>query len=429
MSRRLRLTRVCVRWGIAVLLGGLFASPSFGQGFIMSTSGPINQSMGGAAVAAPLDSIGALYWNPATISGLEYSEMAFGLDIIMPYHEVSSSFGPFAGTTEAEPGVVPLPSIGWVHHTANPAITVGLGVSGVAGFKTNLGPDPTNPVLAPPALGGLGQVSSEACFMQITPAISVALTDSLSVGVGPVIALGKIGLDPFVFNSPNANGVYPSAWSSTYHWGAGVQAGVYYIHNCCWRFGAAVKSPTWMEEFRFYAEDANGAPRMLRADIDLPLILSLGTSYAGFEHWLFALDVRYFDYKNTRGFGDPAVFSRTGALQGLDYSSVVAVATGVQYQFTDALSLRGGYTYNQNPVQNAEAFFNIASPLIYQHMLSFGGSYLLNDWVSVNLAYSYMLPQTRTGPLVHPQIGAIPGSSLSNTASAHQFNFGLGVKY
>ena len=47
-------------------------------GMAVSGVGPINRSMGGAAVAAPIDSAGAIYWNPATISGLGRSEMEFG---------------------------------------------------------------------------------------------------------------------------------------------------------------------------------------------------------------------------------------------------------------------------------------------------------------------------------------------------------------
>jgi long-chain fatty acid transport protein len=42
---------------------------SDGQGIIAPTAGPINRSMSGASVAAPVD-FGASYWNPPIISGL-----------------------------------------------------------------------------------------------------------------------------------------------------------------------------------------------------------------------------------------------------------------------------------------------------------------------------------------------------------------------
>ena len=48
-------------------LGSVPARAQFG--LALSGVGPINRSMGGAAVAAPIDAAGAFFWNPATISG------------------------------------------------------------------------------------------------------------------------------------------------------------------------------------------------------------------------------------------------------------------------------------------------------------------------------------------------------------------------
>ena len=67
-----------LRLGIALAIALLFAmTPSAVHaqfGVAISGVGPINRSMGGAAVAAPLDSAGALYWNPATIGALEFRD-------------------------------------------------------------------------------------------------------------------------------------------------------------------------------------------------------------------------------------------------------------------------------------------------------------------------------------------------------------------
>ncbi|MCA9132407.1 MAG: outer membrane protein transport protein [Planctomycetales bacterium] len=396
------------------------------QGIVMSASGPVNRSMGGASTAAPLDALGAIYWNPASISGMESSQTEFSLDLLFASQTVSSSAGPFQGSTSAEPGVFPIPNVACVYKTTRPAVTWGLGVNAVAGFKTNLPADPSNPILAPSPVG-LGRVSSEASFMQIAPVLSLALHDRFSIGLGPTITTGQIGVEPFVFDAPNSNGQYAAGRASRYHWGAGAQLGMYYIHNEDVRFGASLKSPTWMEQFEFFSTDAAGNPRRLTADIDLPLILSLGTSYAGFEHWLLALDVRFLDYGNTAGLGDVAEFDATGQLQGLDWSSVFATALGAEYRFNESLAVRAGYTFNQNPVSNREAFFNLATPLIYQHMLSYGLSAATSESTTLHLAHSYMLENTRTGPLYAPGIGALAGTQVENRMDAHFLSFGLSV--
>lgn len=395
------------------------------QGTYIGSAGPVNRSMGGATVAAPIDSIGALYWNPASISGMAKSETSFGLGLIIPNHTVSSSIGGVGGSTDADAGVFPIPNIGWVHHTQNQQLTVGLGVNSVAGFGTNLPTDPNNPVLSPGILGG---VTSNALALQIAPVVSYAVRENLSLAAGPTITTARISLSPFLFDSANTDGTYPSGDATRYHWGGGFQLGAYYIHNCNWRFGASFKSPTWMETFKYNATDAAGGPRELSVDIDLPMILSLGTSYVGRDNWLVAWDVRYFDYKNTDGFGDPAVFDATGRLGGLDFSSIMSTAVGVQRIVSDKLTIRGGYTFNQNPIRNSEAIYNIASPLNFQHVLNTGFSLNFSELLSFNIAYSYFIENTRSGQVVLPGVGTIPGSTFDNTLDAHIVSFGLTIR-
>ena len=134
---------------VAMLLALQANQTLLAQGTIFSASGPVNRSMGGASVAAPIDAIGAIYWNPASISGMERNETAFGLGLLIPNHTVSSSIGGVGGSSEADAGIFPVPNIGWVHRPENSRLTYGLGVNTAGGFGTNLPIDPTNPALAP----------------------------------------------------------------------------------------------------------------------------------------------------------------------------------------------------------------------------------------------------------------------------------------
>jgi long-chain fatty acid transport protein len=427
MDRSDRVARALLVWSVLIALELFLPARAPAGGIYLPSAGPVHRSMGGASTAAPLDAWGALYWNPATISGLEYSELEFGIDLLLADHQVASTVGPFSGVTEAHPGVFPVPSMAWVHHTSRPGVTFGLGIGGVAGFKTNLEADPANPLLAPPPLG-FGRISSEAAFLQVAPTVSLALSDRLSVGFGPLITLAQVGVEPFVYNAPNADGIYPSGRASRFFWGGGAQAGVYYIHDRAWHFGASIKTPAWMEQFEFYGQDAAGAPRTLRADLDLPMIVSVGTAWSGLENWVFALDVRFYDYKNADGFGERAGFDATGALTGLDWSSVFEVAAGIERQLTEDLDVRAGYSFNQNPIRNGEAVFNLASPLIYQHLISAGATYRLSEKASLSAAWSYVPPIDRVGPIITPG-GPIPGASVSTALEAHFLSFGVAARY
>ncbi|MCC9645162.1 outer membrane protein transport protein [Rhodopirellula sp. JC740] len=413
---------------VALLMGAcLSAGSAFAQGTIISAAGPVNRSMGGASTAAPISALSAMYWNPASISGMERSELEVGVDLLFTDHNVSSSVGGTSGSTDADPGTFPVPNFAWTHRLADPRFTFGLGVNSVAGFKTNLSSGTTNPVLAPQPTG-LGQISSEAAFLQIAPVLSMAMTERLSVAAGPILTTGQVGIEPFVFDSANGDNTYSGGRATRYHWGGGFQLGTYYLLNNDWQLGASYKSKAWMETFEFMGEDENGLPRTLTCELDLPSILSVGTGYTGIDQWLFAADFRFIDYANADGFGDSATYDGTGKLNGLDWSSVFAMAFGAQRAIGERIYLRGGYTYNQNPIRNSEAFFNLASPLLYEHMLSVGGSYKLNDCVAVNVGYSHYFENSRTGAVILPA-GAVPGSSVTNRLSADFLSFGIVMRH
>lgn len=401
------------------------AAECHAQGATLAAGGPIHRGMGGASTAAPNSAISSMYWNPATISGLGHNELEVGLDFLSTEHDVSSTVGAASGATDADPGVLPIPNIGWVQHLGDSRWTFGLGINSVAGFKTNVAPDPSNPVLAPPSYGGLGGVSSEATFLQIAPTLSYALTERMSVAVGPTITTGQIALDPFIVDSANANGTYSSGRAARYHWGGGVQAGVFYMDPSGVNLGASIKSPTWMEKFEATGRDENGLPRTLTAKLDLPMIVSLGVGITRYEGWLLAADFRYLDYAHTDGFGDPAQFQPDGRLAGLDWSSVFASAFGVQRRLGERVTLRGGYTYNQSPIRDSESFYNLATPLFYQHMLSLGGSYDFCSSITGSVAYSHYFENEVQGPVVSPAAGAVAGTSVRNRASADVFTFGI----
>lgn len=427
--RNSRLTLYVIAFALSLQTSiMLLSTGASAQGIYISAAGPVNRSMGGASTAAPIDPLGAMYWNPATISGMQNSGLEMGMDLLYSNQTLSSSVGPFSGTTKSENGFFPVPNIAWVHKTSNPAVTFGLGMNAIAGFKTNLRSSSTNPVLLPPP-AGLGLVSSEASFLQIAPVLSVAMSDKLSVAVGPTITTGEVGVQPFVFAAPNTNAQYPDARATRYSWGGGAQAGIYYIANDYWRFGASFKTKQWMEPFRFFSTDAVGANRMLKLNLDLPTILSFGTAYTPAEKWLIAFDIRYFDYHNSSGLGDAAVYNSDGSLGGLGWRSVVATALGIQYQWSERVALRSGYTFNESPIKKDQAFFNTATPLYYQHMLSSGAGYALSKCVDVNLAYSYMLPAELNGPINLPGVGNVPGSNVRNSLDVHFLSFGAIIKY
>jgi long-chain fatty acid transport protein len=436
----MKRTRIATKLGLLLLaLTSMPMSRAAATGIYLQGIGPVNRSMGSAAVAAPIDAIGALHWNPASISGMPRSELSFGLELLLPDSEITSTIPAFGltGTSDSEAGATPIPSVGWVQHSDKmPGLTYGLGVFGVAGLATNYQSSLTNPVLFPQETppgsgmpGGFGRISTEAQFMQLTPTLAYAVNDKLSIGFAPTVTLGKVIVNPMVFiPTDDANGdfleTYPTGVGSRWAWGFGGQAGVYYISDSGLRLGASIKSPQWMEDFRYRSQDENGFPRHDRVKIDLPMIVSVGTSYCLLENILLALDVRYYDYKNTDGFGTEG-FSPDGALQGLAWKGALEVALGTQIQLSERLYGRVGYQFNQNPIAQNEAFFNLGSPTVVQHWVNFGGSYLVNDCVSVDFAVTHGFENRVTGQFIG---SPDPAATVSTAASGWAWTLGVTMR-
>ncbi|MCM2374093.1 OmpP1/FadL family transporter [Aporhodopirellula aestuarii] len=365
------------------------------QGIYLTGVGPVNRSMAGAGTAAPLDAVGALAWNPASISGLANNEVGFGVELLLADVELTSSLG---GGTEGDAGAAAVPSIGWVHRMDDSRWTVGLGLAGVAGFTNN---QPAgNPILG----GTPAYAMSE--FLQIAPTVSYLVTDKLSIGFAPLINLGEVGFDPI---GPSV--ITPTAETSQgnrKHWGIGFQAGVYYITDNHFHFGASFRSPQWMEDFRFFTPSG-----LVKFDLDLPMIVSLGTAYTGWEDWTFAADFRYIGYDDADGFSE------------LGWSNLFAAAFGVQKQVSDRIYLRSGINFNQSPIHESDVALNVISPLIQQYNIATGGSYRFAKNVDLNLSYVYLGKNDVTGTV---PTGGGP-VTVTNEVSAHSLIAGVTVRY
>ena len=218
--------RARVGGGTACLLAALIftqtAMPAAAQyGPLLSGTGPINRSMGGAATGAPLSASGALFWNPASLSGLDRSELDVGAELLIPHTNLSSSlpagsFGPglppvdLAGSTNNENAVFGLPTIALSYRPEQSPFTYGLGIFAVAGFGLNYPGNalPGNPILSsqPPNGFGLGPIFSQYQVLQIAPALVYEVNDQLSVSISPLVDLGMAQLDPAVYATPNPNG-------------------------------------------------------------------------------------------------------------------------------------------------------------------------------------------------------------------------------
>jgi long-chain fatty acid transport protein len=434
---------------LTIVVLGPFMTPARAQsGLAANSVGPINMSMGGAATAAPLDSAGALYWNPATIGEIA-NEMEVGAGILIPRSTLSSKIGPGAlgngippvplsGTTGSNTGVFILPTVGIVYTPTESPWSFGFGIFEIGGFGVNYPVDPKNPILNPqvPFGRGIGPLYAQLQLLQFSPTVAVKLTDTLSVGAQANIDYGLLGVNPGLFSAPGLENsplgpgpVYSYATQGRSRAGGGFQLGVYWQPEGDWSFGASYKSTQWFERYTFNSVNpTNGNPASPNFALNFPETVSAGFAYKGIDRLLLATDFRFLDYRDTSGFSQNG-FNAQGALRGLGWQNIFALGTGAQYQATDDLTLRIGYTFNMNPIGNAVTSYNVANPLVIMHTIALGASYNVTKNFKVSFAYSHFFQNEISGPLIEPFVGAVPHSSVRTTATADIVQIGATVSF
>ena len=417
---------------LAVLCGGLFPSLATAQpGIYLPGAGAVHAGMAGVSTAAPLDAIGALYWNPAAIGRLGRNEVSIGGAFVYPDISVSSSRPRLdgtilSGTTRSDNGFPLVPSIGIVSQLEEGSpVTFGFGLLALGGGGVNFPGDPNNPVLSPTGPFGqfvIGPIFSNIQILQLNPTISYQATERLVIGVGPTIDITMASFSPAFFTRPNLipdqPNTFPAATNARPYWGGGMRAGLVYSLTDALDFGFGYTSPQWLETWRFNASDNLGNPQTLSLKASLPAIYSWGIAWRGIERLTLGLDLRYFDYKNTDLFGTPV------SEGGLGWENTFVSAIGADYQLTDRLAVRGGYQYNACPLRNTSTLFNIQSPAIIQNTISAGATLKVTDAMSMSLGYAYGFQNSIEG-----YVAQVPTARTSLQASSHSLLFNVQAQF
>jgi long-chain fatty acid transport protein len=426
--------RACLRVGVAAVVAAL-ASPAVATaqpGLYLPGNGAVQGGMAGVSTAAPIDALGALYWNPAAIGRLGRNEVSIGGAFIYPDISVSSSVprpllgGPQAGRTRSDSGF-PLASALGVVYKSDPdsPLTYGLGLLSLGGGGVNFPGDPSNPVLSPTGAVDktvLGPIYSSIQLYQLNPTVAYQVNDKLTVGLGPTIDITLPAFDPAFFAAPDRDGagnlVFPTATHARPYWGGGFRVGAVYSVTDELDVGFGYTSPQWLERWKFDARTPDGQPRTLYLQAQLPAIYSWGVAWRGIDRLTLGVDLRYFDYKSADLFGTPV---KEG---GLGWDGAFVSAVGGNYQLTDRVAVRGGYQYNTNPLANTSTLFNVQAPAILQHTISVGSTVALTDAVGLSLGYAYGFRNTITGTARE-----VPNADISLAASSHSLLFNLQVKF
>ena len=342
----------------------------------------------------------------------------------------------YSGTTEDQKANSIMPAVA-VTFGKDPNYKFGVSVYGVSGFGVEYPQSMTNPILSPMMFG---KMQSNYMLMQIGLAYAYKLNKNLSIGIQPNISYSALKIQPNPLAAPNAYGYSKSDNATAFGYGA--QVGVYYKSDKGFKVGASYKTPVFFNEFKFentYNDNSKGTNNFT---MNFPAIYSVGVGYSN-KMVDFALDYRYVDYANTKGFEakgwafDSTTGYPTGAVSGFGWQSINVVSAGLQYKGFAKFPVRIGYTYSGNPIRPELTMFSVPASAIIKNAFEFGVGYKATDKLTLNANYHYGTSSGATkGNLLNPMMisptnmyGAIPGSSVSYEMNTSMVQVGVDYKF
>jgi long-chain fatty acid transport protein len=375
----------------AVLAAAAPASAT--NGMRMIGFGPIQDSMGGASVAAPLDATTAVT-NPAGLSAVaprfDLAAQAFMPDVKYSMTTPGPSFG---GTSDRPTDY--LPTLGAVFR-AQDKLTVGIAALGTAGMGVDYASDPAG-----------DRLMTSYTNARIAPAIAYRLSEQVSLGLALNLMWAQMSFE--MGGAPK--------FSNTGSFGYGATAGVTYTPAEIVTIGAAFETRSYFQDFTW---NVGGTDYALA--FDQPMVATLGAAVRPAAGLLVALDAQWINWSDTMG-KDLPKYTKPAAAGSFDmrWSDQWVVKVGAQYEIPGLkeLKVRAGYNYGKTPLDTANFQANMAFPAIAEHHFTVGAGYDVGKW-GVNAAFVYSPEAT---------ISSSPAPGISVASKMSQTAFELGGTY
>jgi len=384
---------------LGILAGAaiLAATPAHAtNGMRMIGFGPVQNSMGGASAAAPLDSA-TIVSNPAGLAALgQRFDLAAQAFIPTVKYTMSTPGPTFSGTSDRPTDF--LPTVGGVYRVQD-QLTLGFAALGTAGMGVDYG-------AVPNGSGGADRLLSSYLNGRVAPAVAYKLNDQFAVGLALNLMYAQMEFQ---------NSGSPKFSASSFGYGATV--GISYKPADIVTIGASYETRSFFQDF----EDTVGGAKM-KVALDQPMIATVGAAVRPANGLLLAADLEWLNWSDVMGANKPKLTTPMGTSSfDMKWSDEWVVKVGAQYAIPslEAFKVRVGYNYGAMPLDKNNVQANMMFPAVAEHHFTVGAGYDIGK-VVVNAALVY-------SPDASVKAAAGPGTTLESKMS--QLAFELGGAY
>ncbi|MEC9492238.1 OmpP1/FadL family transporter [Flexistipes sp.] len=381
-----------------VFMALLFPTFVFANGFQINEQGAKALGMGGAFVAQANDP-SALYFNPAGITQLERAHLSLGVSPITPRASFESDVT--GKTTDADVNTFFIPNFYYTMKNTE-KISTGLAVFSNYGLATEWPENWEGRYVT-------GGTKAEIITMTINPNIAYKINDKISVAAGvdiqnmDITLKNKLAMLPYngsilMLNSDGDSKLTADDWA--YGW----NAAVHYKITENWKAGISYRSEIKHEIKDGTAElslpsgyligsgpvPAMNIQKTGSADITLPEILYLGTSYE-IGKFTFELDGQWTGWSS---YDELKIEFEDGSQQvsPKNWEDVWAIRLGAQYSVNKMLDLRAGIIRDYSPIPDDTVDPLVPSGDRWLYAVGLGFNF---HRLTIDVAYNYLDDENR----------------------------------
>lgn len=345
--------------------------------------GAANASMGGAAIALPLDAEAAAN-NPAGLAFVP-SSMTLGLQVfrgkssseyVMPGNELHNN------TTTAGPE-------GGVNWHLSPHLTVGMSVA-----FGGAGSDYKQPALPVP---GAANAKTALEVLELIPTVAWRPREDLALGFALNVAHERFEAQGVIVPAPVTGGLLTLPnHGREQATGVGVRAGVLWKAAPQLSLGLNLKSRTRMGKLGGYQQDL-----LAYSDghLDIPSEYGVGVAWQVTPSVTLAADWLQINWGELSVMKDP---------NGFRWRNQPIARLGAAWALNDAWTLRAGYSQSRRQITSDRAVQNLLVPSIHDQAFTAGFTWQIDRAGALSLGYEFNPKTTLQGD------GASTGTSLTS---------------
>lgn len=425
-------TAAAVAAAIAGLVGASAAQAAGFQIQEQSVKSAGNANAGAAAIAEDASTV---FYNPAGLTRLQ-RQTEVGGHIILPQSEFNDQGstngvgGQVSGKRNDDGGEEALVPNFYYANPFSERLSFGFGISALYGLATEYDRD---------WIGRYHAVKSELFSVNINPALGYKINDQFSVGIGVsaqyldadltnALDFGTLGFLSGAPVTPSSREFDGFTEVTGDDWGFGFNLGVLYEPNPGTRIGLGFRSEidhTLEGENELTVPDfavglaGPSRTRDASADATTPATVSLSGYHEINARWAIMADITWTEWSSFEELriefsDDPFDPDPRDSVQPEEWDDVFRYSIGVNYRYSDALTLRAGFAYDDSPVPRTE----LRTPRIPDNdrrWVSLGASYRPSDSFSFDVAYTHIFISDTPINDTEVTTGGLAGAPVGNT--------------